>query len=87
MKTSFPTTVIELSQEEAIDIYYAMKRAIEDTIDTHWHNHPDSYEELESRRLHILVELGRSVGYDRDVLTELRERLVAKIKAATKLSM
>jgi hypothetical protein len=76
MKTSFPTTTIELSPEEAIDLYYALKRQIEHTIETHWVNYPDSYDKSEARRLHMLVQLHRSVGHDSDPVKELREFLV-----------
>jgi hypothetical protein len=76
VKTSFPITILELSPEEAIDPYYDLKRSVAHTIETHWVNHPDSYEKNEARRLHMIAQLHRSVGHDADPLKELRELLV-----------
>lgn len=83
MKTTFPNTIIELTPEEAIDVYYDIKRGLESTIDTHWVNYPDSYAHGEVRRLNILYHLNRSVGHDQDVLQQMRERLTDAVKKRT----
>lgn len=80
MNISFPKTVIELSPEEAIDLYYDVKRGLQHTIDTHWVNHPDSYELNEHRRLHILTQLHRAVGHDIDPLKQLCDQLNEAVK-------
>jgi hypothetical protein len=81
MNAKFPTTVLELNDTEAIDLYYALKREIERTIREHWVNHPDSYEKNEARRLHMLEQLSRSVGHDQDVRGQLFNLLTETIKA------
>lgn len=80
MKTHFPVTVIELSPEEAIEVYYALRRQLEHTIETHWVNHPDSYERSESMRLHLISQLHRSVGHDDNPLKAMRDHLDTCVK-------
>ena len=38
---------IELTKEEAIEIFYSVKERIEKAIRSHWINYPDKFLELE----------------------------------------
>lgn len=68
---------IELTKEEAIEIFYSVKERIEKAIRSHWINYPDKFLELESTALRMLKELCRVVGYsyETDILPALMDML------------
>jgi hypothetical protein len=64
MNITFDKLTLEINREEAYALYSTIKHGLEDRIKDHWHNHPDSYEKLESQRLHMMRELARFTGND-----------------------
>lgn len=64
MNITFDKLTLEISREEAYTLYSTIKHGIEDRIKDHWKNHPDSYEKMESHRLHMMRELARFTGND-----------------------
>ena len=67
MRISYPNgIVISLSKDEAMEIFYAVKHSIEDTIKTHWRLYPDRFLKDETR-LRIIKELCRITKYSYEV--------------------
>ena len=86
MNISFEKLTIEITEYEARDIYSALKRGLEHTIEEHWKNYPDSFERNESSRLHMMTTLGRALGYEPSYdIAQLKKQLadaVTKIKVS-----
>jgi uncharacterized protein (DUF2235 family) len=74
-----------VSAEELCDLYYALKRKLESSIDNHWKNYPDSYEENEKNALKLMRTLApyahQNFQTDEE---ELKFRLRTLVEAATK---
>ena len=63
MRINYPNGIeISLSKDEAMEIFYAVKYSIEDTIKTHWRFYPDDFLKNETR-LRIIKELCRITNY------------------------
>ena len=64
MRIKYPSGIdIELTHEEAIEIYYAVKERMISAIKSHWINYPDLFLENASTSLGILKQLSRLTNY------------------------
>lgn len=54
---------VELSKEEAVEIFYALQEHIVTSIAKHWINYPDGFLEGESIALRMLKEFAKIVNY------------------------
>jgi hypothetical protein len=76
MYVNFETVEITFSAQECGQIYYDLIRSITDSIETHWINHPESFEKNESLRLNLIRHFAHINGRDySEVLAELKQHL------------
>lgn len=64
MKATIPTAVIEISEAEASEIFYALRHNLEATIESHWSFHPGVYSQQAATKLHIMKQLARMLDAD-----------------------
>lgn len=84
MKIDFDVIKLEVSVIEARTIYYCLLHSLEQTIDSHWVMHPNSYEDREGERFHLLETLARATGHDwSHEKQQLRKRLDAAVAKRT----
>lgn len=75
MNIEFSTVKLELSRDELISVYWALKREILRAIKDHWCNHPAIFR-TEEHRLKILVPISVLLGL------ETQEQLMAEFEKA-----
>lgn len=82
MNVEIKRASFEVSQEEAIDLFYALRRDLEHTIDTHWCYHPGVYSQQSNAKLQMMRELSRMFGYDQyhATVADLNIRLELAVK-------
>ena len=85
MNISYNRIELSITQQEAVTIYYALKRDIERAIKSHWVNHPHAYCQHELPALDMMRTLApftNSVfAYDEAELKKgLDDLVAAKIK-------
>jgi hypothetical protein len=64
MKIEFEQVAMQINNEEAIDLYYALKREIERSIKEHWINYPLEFEKQSASKLHMLRQLHRIIDHE-----------------------
>ena len=78
MIIKYPRLEIELSKDEAIEIFYDVKESIKLSIQKHWINHPDCFLRSEATKLGILRELSKIANYNYD--TQLLPEFLGMLK-------
>jgi len=63
MNINYDKIMIEVNREEAIEIYYALKRGVERAIREHWRNNNADFERQENT-LPLLKTLAPFIGQD-----------------------
>ena len=67
---------------EIREIYYALRRCLEEAIDRHWVNHPDAFERNAALKLSLLRHLAGYAGWDAsEEIQKLKARLAAAVEA------
>lgn len=69
---------IELTRNEAVELFYALKERIENAIKRHWITYPDSFLDMQSVSLQMLKELSKIVGFSYE--TEILPGLMSMLK-------
>lgn len=74
---------MEISDDEACDLFHAIKRDLEYTIDSHWVMHPGVYSQQAASRLHMMRELSRLMHSEAyaSTMVDLNLRLERAVKA------
>lgn len=78
MNATIKRATFEITDEEAIDLFHALKRDLEYTIDTHWNRHLATLRrERDELRAELLTthQMACRVGLERDELRADKERL------------
>lgn len=83
MNVTIKRATFEITDEEAIDLFHALKRDLEYTIDTHWNRHPGVYSKQAASRLHMMRELSRLMHSEMypSTLADLNLRLERAVNA------
>lgn len=74
MIIEFDKVSLNMSRDEASELFYSLRRDIKHSIATHWRNHPDSFLKNETIRLQMLDQLNRLVNVG-DVRKEMHDYL------------
>lgn len=88
MNLEFDQVKIELTSDECFTLYGTLRSGLIYTIETHWFNYPDSFEQQEQMRLQMMKTISRATGanYEWD-FAELKKTLAACVaKKVSKVS-
>jgi hypothetical protein len=82
MNISFEKITLEITRDEAYNLYSSLKYGLETSVKEHWVNHPNSFDKMEATRITMLRELSRFTGndfeYDLKQIQDLLADLVQK---------
>lgn len=62
MKITIPRATLEVTAEEAIDLFHALKRGLSATIQSHWCRHPGVYSQQAASRIQMMKVLDCMMG-------------------------
>jgi len=85
MYVGIDSATIKVDGDEIRELYNSLVRRVEHTIDTHWIQYPDSFNQYEQLSLQLIRSLAGYTGQDAsEVIQGLEDRLKSSVDARGK---